>query len=172
MVSPMPPLITNLHPGDHVFVAWIDSSNDCQVARVRVQEAYELEDGRFVVDVCDSDYRFQLIQSPPEPCVAVEMHDDSSERHVIDADADIAGRPVLGIEKSACRLQWQIQIRVLEMGGAPRDAVDMLALEFELYPASAYAAMRGVDEEELRARLDTAISGMVASAEAGNSSHN
>lgn len=162
----MPPLITNLHPGDHVFVAWIDSSNECQATRVRVQEAYELEDGRFVADVCDSDHRFQLVQSPPNPCVAVEMHDDSSERRVIDSGADIAGSPVFGVEKSAGRLFWQIQIRVLEMGGAPRDAVDMLALEFGLYPESAYAALRGLEEEELRARLDTTISGMVASAEA------
>ena len=163
MIAPMPPQITNLSPGDLVFVAWIDSNRECQAERVHVQEAYQPEDGLYVVDVSDESKRFQLVQSLPDACVAVDMADDPSDQHVIDADADISGRPVFGIERSAGPLLWQIQLRVLEMGYSPADALDLVALEFELYPSIPYAAARGVPEQELRAGVDDLVSEMAAS---------
>lgn len=159
----MPPQIINLHPGDLVFVAWIDSNGECQAERVRVQEAYQPEDGLYVVDVSVGPKRFQLVQSPPDTCVAVDMADDPNDRHVIDADADISGRPVFGIERSAGPLLWQIQVRILEMGYSPADALDLIALEFELYPSAPYATARGVPEQELRAGVDDLVSEMAAS---------
>ncbi|MFC7116705.1 hypothetical protein ACFQH2_19610 [Natronoarchaeum sp. GCM10025703] len=81
----------------------------------------------------------------------------------MDADGNIFGRPILGIARDAGPFLLHVLFRVLEMGYSPADALDLIALEFELYPAAPYAALRGVPEEDLCAHVDDLISDMAPS---------
>lgn len=156
----MPPDIRNLQADDVVFVAWIDLNGNCRDERVRVQDTYRSHEGVYIVDLSTDSGSFQLLQLPPDPCIAIDTRDD---RSLIDADGDILASPVLGIERDAGLLLLHVLFRVLELGHSPSDALDLIALEFELYSVGPYAALRGVPEEELRAHVDDIISDMAPS---------
>ncbi|NIC01035.1 hypothetical protein [Halobacterium sp. R2-5] len=164
----MPPTITNLEAGDHVWVAWIDSNEYCRAEQLRVQDSYQAAWGTYVVTVSnsDTDTWFQLVQAKPVDdvysLVAIPgLHDRPNDQIGIYDAADYTCYPVFGIARSPGSLLWQILVRMLEMGFSAEDGMDIVALEMDLYPAEEYTEIRRKPKSSLRADVYGTISMLI-----------
>lgn len=99
-----------------------------------------------------------------EEAVVMDLLDDSGELQKTSELDTVLGRPVFGIMPTSDLLLWETMLSVVDLGYTPAEAMDLVALEFEIYPEAGYAMSRGVPEKELRADLDDMIDEMVASA--------
>ncbi|NIC01030.1 hypothetical protein [Halobacterium sp. R2-5] len=161
----MVPTIVDLAPGAQMYIAWIDpDESSCQVDRLRIQEHYETDNGRHVVYASSSDHEIHLIESDHHPPIAVNKAPDSLEEHVIDDDTEYRGGPVFGIERRSPPLVLDVLCSALEYGCRPLDAINLVALGFELYSVDEYVLWRSAPEESLHADLDETISRMIANA--------